>query len=126
ANKSIIEEAWSVHPNLEVTLRDKAVGDNLAKLLRAEKKSLEADFKEFTSCPDSLIPKKLADIKSRIQRIKGISSVILDDRVDSGTEAGSPAVSSVLSIGKVRFRRALYRVSPLRPIWCYLLFLKMR
>ncbi|KAL6976790.1 hypothetical protein U1Q18_025576, partial [Sarracenia purpurea var. burkii] len=82
-SKSIIEDAWCVHSSLEVTLSDKAVGEKLAKMLRAEKKSLEADFKEFTSCPDSLIPKKLVDIEARTRRIKGLSpafSSVLSDR----------------------------------------------
>ncbi|KAL6955069.1 hypothetical protein U1Q18_040780 [Sarracenia purpurea var. burkii] len=96
-SKSIIAEAWSVHGKIEVILRDKAVGEILAKVLRSEKKSLEAEFNDFVSCPDSLLPEKLVAIEARILRIKGLSPVSFGGPADSCPEASLTVQEGELS-----------------------------
>ncbi|KAL6973799.1 hypothetical protein U1Q18_027983 [Sarracenia purpurea var. burkii] len=88
--KSIIEEALSIHGSLKKMLRDNSLDENLTKLVRSEKKSLESDFFDFRNCPFPLISEKLAAIETRIQRWKEFNFVYLDPNLAKEVRA-SPA-----------------------------------
>ncbi|KAL6962876.1 hypothetical protein U1Q18_037838 [Sarracenia purpurea var. burkii] len=59
SDKIILEEALSIHGNLERFLRDKSMDVKLN-----EKKSLETEVKIYSSCPDSLLSETIAAIET--------------------------------------------------------------
>ncbi|KAL6976356.1 hypothetical protein U1Q18_025143, partial [Sarracenia purpurea var. burkii] len=76
SHRSIIEEAMSLHDNLEALIRDNPTDVKLSEVFRAEKISLEAEVEAYSICPDSLLLEKIEAIEARIQKIKELTSEV--------------------------------------------------
>ncbi|KAL6984520.1 hypothetical protein U1Q18_017897 [Sarracenia purpurea var. burkii] len=69
----IIEEALSIHDNLEVFIRDTPMEVKLNELFRFQKKFLEAEVEDYSICPDFLLPEKIDAIVARIRKLKSLN-----------------------------------------------------
>ncbi|KAL6976501.1 hypothetical protein U1Q18_025291 [Sarracenia purpurea var. burkii] len=76
SHRSIIEEALSLHDNLEALIRDNPMDVKLSEVFRAEKISLKAEVEAYSICPDSLLSEKIEAIEARIQKIKELTSEV--------------------------------------------------
>ncbi|KAL6962847.1 hypothetical protein U1Q18_037808 [Sarracenia purpurea var. burkii] len=70
SHRSIIEEALSLHDNLEALIRDNPMDVKLSEI------SLEVEVEAYSICPDSLLSEKIEAIEARIQKIKELTSEV--------------------------------------------------
>ncbi|KAL7002126.1 hypothetical protein U1Q18_003279 [Sarracenia purpurea var. burkii] len=84
SEKSIIEEALSIHEKLEALLGDKSMDVEVFEIFRSEMKSLETKVEAYSICPDYLIPVRIAAIEARIWKIKGLRPVNLSPKQKEG------------------------------------------
>ncbi|KAL6991856.1 hypothetical protein U1Q18_009967, partial [Sarracenia purpurea var. burkii] len=94
--RSVVEEALCIHINLEEFFKNNSKDTKITKTLQSKKESLESEVTEYTKCPDSLLPVRMATIEARIRHLKDLSPIKLDTTISLARYIKGAGVEKVL------------------------------